>query len=85
MVAGKGSGRQRVYFCDQKKQDCAATVRWGKQATSSWKLTYLNGTHENCGGATTSASLRGMDDVIEGIVKNQNKINGPKLNSSIVS
>ena len=64
MVAGKGSGRQRVYFCDQKKQGCAATVRWVKHATSSWKLTYLNGTHRNCGGATTSASLRGMDDVI---------------------
>ena len=35
MVAGKGSGRQRVYFCVQKKQGCAATVRWVKKATSS--------------------------------------------------
>ena len=34
MVAGKGGGRQRVYFCDQKDQGCSASIRWVKQATS---------------------------------------------------
>ena len=82
MVAGKGSGRQRVYFCDQKKQSCRTTVRWVKQATSSWKLTYLNGTHENYGGVINSASLRRKDDVIEGIMKNDNTISGPKLKAA---
>ena len=33
----------------------------------------------NCGGATTFATLRGVNDVIKGIVKNDLSISGPKL------
>ena len=74
MVAGKGGGRQRVYFCDQRDQGCTASIRWVKQATLSWKLTHLDRTHVNCGGATSSASIREMDDVIENIFLNDSTL-----------
>ena len=85
MVAGKGSGRQRVYLCDQKVQGCSAFIRWVKQATFSWKVTHLDRTHVNCGGATSSASIRGMNDVIEDIFLNDNTISGPKLQAAVMA
>ena len=79
IVAGKGGTRQRTYKCDQWKQGCTACIRWTKQAQGGWKVSSLNDTHLNCGGATTSATLRGVNDVIKGIVNNDLSISGPKL------
>ena len=79
IVAGKGGSRQRAYKCDQWKQGCTACVRWTKQAQGGWKVSSLDDTHLNCGGATTSATLRGVNDVIKGIVNNDLSISGPKL------
>ena len=79
IVAGKGDSRQRTYKCDQWKQGCTACIRWTKQAQGGWKVSSLNDTHLNCGGATTSATLRGVNDVIKGIVSNELSISGPKL------
>ena len=81
MVAGKGGGRQRVYFCDQK--GCSASICWVKQATFSWRLTHLDRPHVNCGGATSSASIRGMNDVIENTFLNDNTVSGPKLQAAV--
>lgn len=61
IVAGHGGGSEGIYFCDQKTQGCTASIRWVKQATSSWKMAFFDGKHENCGGAITSASTGGMD------------------------
>lgn len=71
MIAGKGGGHQRIYVCDKNNQGCTASVRWVKQVISPWKLTYLDGKHENCGEATSSPSTKGMSDVIESGLKVQ--------------
>ena len=39
----------------------------------------MDGEHENCGGARTSATFRGARDVLENIVRADSSISGPKL------
>ena len=39
----------------------------------------------NCGGATSPASIRGMNDVIENIFLNDNAICGPKLQATVMA
>ena len=56
-----------------------------KQATFSWKLTHLDQTHVNCGGATSSASIWGMNDVIENIFLNDNSISRHKLQAAVMA
>ena len=79
LIAAKGGSRQRKYLCDQQNQGCKARVQWVKQATDEWKVSRLDGEHENCGGATTSATIRGAQDVLENIVRADSSIFGPKL------
>ncbi|CAM9577734.1 unnamed protein product [Pylaiella littoralis] len=75
-----GSGRD---FPLQVKQGCTAQIQWTKQSQGDWKVSSLVDTHVNCAGATTPASIRGVNDVIEGIVNNDLGISGPKLNKAI--
>ena len=79
VLAAKGGSRRRKYLCDQQNQGCKARIHWVKQATDEWKVSRLDGEHENCGGATTSATIRGAQDVLENIVRADSSISGPKL------
>ena len=51
IIAAKGGSRQQKYLCDQQQQGCKARVHWVKQATDEWKVSRLDGEHENCGRA----------------------------------
>ena len=54
-----------------------------KQATDEWKASRLDGEHETCGGATTSATIRGAQDVLEYIVRADSSISEPKLKKAV--
>ena len=43
----------------------------------------MDGEHENCGGATTSATIRGAQDVLEYIVRADSSISEPKLKKAV--
>ena len=83
LIAAKGGSQQRKYLCDEQNQGCKARVQWVKQATGEWKVSRLDGEHENCGGATTSATIRGAHDVLESIVRADSSISGPKLKKAV--
>ena len=83
LIAAKGGSRQRKYVCAQQNQDCKARVQWVKQATDEWKVSRLDGEHENCGGAATSATIRGAQDVLESIARADSSISGPKLKKAV--
>ena len=47
VITAKGGSRQRIYLCDQQNQGCKARVHWVKQAIDEWKVSRLDGEHEN--------------------------------------
>ena len=82
LIAANGGSRQRKYVCDQQNQGCKARVQWLNQATDEWKVSRLDGEHENCGGAPTSA-IPGAQNVLESIVRADRSIFGPKLKKAV--
>ena len=81
-ATGAGS-RKRRRPPTRLQHGCTPSIRWVKQVTSSWKLTYLDAKHGNCEGATSSAIIRGMDDEIENIFQNDNTISGMMLQAAV--
>ena len=91
MIAGKGGGRQKEYYCSNRNFDkdsrtvrgCPAAVRATKQATGEWKLSFVDLKHVNCAGSTTTTSIRAVQPLVEETLRLNPNMTGKDLRKTV--